>query len=176
MPASRALPRKPSAKPAPIRQVSAVLPPGTMASKNAAHSGIAATKTLATPDAMNCSDQTRMALAPTSRKPDAGEGDDAPEQQSRQQKPHSREQERRQVGDADPDGQVRRAPNRAHQQVGDERLAAQRRHVSPAPRAPRPVSRRRRRARWWSGYWPRGPARAACEGFARAPRARARPP
>ena len=49
-------------------QVKTVVPPGQSASKNAAHSGTAATNTLAAPDSTCCSAQTTTALPPSRRK------------------------------------------------------------------------------------------------------------
>ena len=49
------------------------------------------------------------------------------------EEPQPREQERRQLADPDLDGEIGRPPEDADHEIGDERLAAQRRHISPAP-------------------------------------------
>ena len=55
---------------------------------------------------------------------------DAGEDQARDDEAHAREEHRGQVHHADPDGEIGRAPDRADQEIGDQRLAAQPRHQS----------------------------------------------
>ncbi len=118
-------------------------------------------------------DRERAPVLRASRQPDTHQHREAAQQQPRREKPHAGEEKRRQMPHPDPDGQIGRAPDRADDEIGEERPPAEAAHVSPAPRAPRPPSRTPWSSRSSSGWRRPPPARGGCEGSARAPRATA---
>ena len=151
MPASSALPRKPSPSPTPMRQVSGVFPPGTIASKNAGperhrgheHAGDAGRDELLRPDhdgvgaaeQEDAGDGERAPVARAMREPDAQAQDDDGASAAARPSGTARPANRNGGRWATPIriAQIGRAPHRADQQIGDERLAPKTRHVSRAP-------------------------------------------
>ena len=75
-------------------------------------------------------DRQRAPIAGAARQPVAQRECESHKQQAGDQEAQAGEEEWRQLSDAHPDGEVGGSPEDAYHQVGDERLAAQRRHQS----------------------------------------------